>query len=89
MSFLYDGIIRNKWLWFHMLAGAFSAKILQFFGLADNLIILIILFFSILWEVIELFTSDINRIYGNHRRFFLDAIGDVFGALIMATIVLF
>lgn len=89
MSLIRDGILKNRWLWFHMFAGAFIAKLLQFFGLSDKSILSIIFFGAILWEILELFTTDIDKVYGNHRRFFLDSVCDVFGALIMALIVIF
>jgi len=78
MKFIKYAFIDNKWLWFHILSGGVLALFIPIWA---------VLSLAILWEFIEYITTDVDRIYGSFKRFFLDAFGDVFGALAMAVIV--
>jgi len=79
-KFINLAFVQNRWLWFHMLAGGILAHIIPLWT---------ILLLAIGWEVFEYFISDVEKIYGSKRRFFIDAFGDIVGALIVAIIVLY
>jgi len=79
-KFINLAFVQNRWLWFHMLAGGILAHIIPLWA---------ILLLAIGWEVFEYFTSDVEKIYRSKSRFFLDAFGDIMGALIIAIIVQF
>jgi len=79
-KFIDLAFVQNRWLWFHMIAGGILAHMIPLWS---------ILTLAIAWEVLEYFTSDVEKIYGSKSRFFLDAFGDVMGALIIAIIVQF
>jgi len=85
--------MRNTWLWFHILGGGFLAKVFMWlFGKIQkkydrkHLAILVVLFIAVGWEVLE-YSMGIQN-YGNDmKRFLIDAIQDIAGAVIMALIV--
>lgn len=96
MHFLKYAFFRNVWLWFHMLGGAVIARVASIWMNEANSIALV-LFVALFWEVVELVlmtlgvTSD--DAYGNGevtsgKHFFMDACGDVLGAVVMAALVL-
>ena len=87
-SFFKYAVYRNRYLWFHILAGGFLAKLL--FGLwgSEQKVLMFIFFLAVAWEVLEFLTTNVRVVYGSSRRFFLDAVGDVLGAIFMATITL-
>lgn len=76
----------NKWLWVHILGGGFFAKIFLT-RYEPQQAVLLVLGVALLWEVGEFILSDVERIYGSRKRFYLDAIGDIIGALTMALVV--
>ena len=89
-----QAIFNNQWLFFHLFAAAIGAKIgLWFFRKIlkryneKQLTVIIILILAIGWEVLE-YSLGIQA-YSNFKHFFLDACGDVIGAVIMAIIVVF
>lgn len=82
-------IYNNKWLWFHVLGGGFLAKILLLLFKNGQLAVDIVIASAILWELLEYLKKDVVKIYGNKKRFFLDSLGDIAGAVIMAIIVVF
>lgn len=86
MYFLEFAFLRNRWVWFHILAGAFLAKVMVYF-LMPYQVVGIIFTIAYLWEILELWTTDVERKYGNKKIFFLDAFGDILGALLAAIIV--
>lgn len=79
--------LQNQWLWFHMLAAAIIARGLSYLLKPGDALILIS-GFAIFFEFVEYFSTDIEKVYGSHTRFFFDAIGDILGALSIAAIVL-
>lgn len=79
---------RNQWLWFHILAGGIATRIFSLW-LNPNLTLGAVLGLALLWEVIEFFAVDIDKVYGDRKRFFSDAVGDVIGAVAIAAIMLF
>ncbi|EHO40370.1 hypothetical protein Calab_0731 [Caldithrix abyssi DSM 13497] len=79
-------VYRNKWLWFHILGGGILAKLALAIFKNGQIAVDIVLLSAILWEIFEYFKDDVEKIYGSKKRFFLDALGDIAGALIMATI---
>lgn len=77
---------KNVWLWFHILAGGIGAKLFNLF-LSPNHSVGLVLVIAMLWEVFEYVKDDVKAIYGSKKAFFIDAIQDVAGALIMAVVV--
>lgn len=76
--------IRNSFLWFHILAGVYLCKLFLMLGVSDQLAVLSVLTVAITWEGWEYAYGDIIETYGNKKRFFLDAIQDIVGALLAA-----
>lgn len=97
MTLWHYAIKTNVWLWFHILAGGLLAKVMFVTGASEQGALSIVLFAALLWEVIEFFVNFLSSKpsrYGNDQvtpfqHFFMDSVGDVFGAVIMAAIVLF
>ena len=72
------------------MAGGLSAKLLNIW-FSGQLTVEIILACAIAWEVFEYFV-DVKKLPQNHlykENFFLDACGDIIGAVMMAIIVVF
>ena len=86
MYFLRYAFLENRWVWFHILAGALLAKIILM-GMPDYKAVFYVFLAALGWEFIEFAITDIERNYGNEKRFFLDAVGDVLGAVMAALIV--
>ncbi len=85
--FLQYAFIQNKWLWFHILAGGILAKI--FLNWVDSYSTVILIgVVALAWEVREFVTKDVEEIYESKKRFFMDAAGDIIGAVVMALIVI-
>ena len=78
--------MNNTWLWFHILGGGILAKI-ALIWLQPQLAVITVLGIAILWEVFEYIKDDVEKIYGSKKRFYKDALQDIFGALIMAIVV--
>ncbi len=87
MSILQAMFLKNTWLWFHILGGGIIAKVCLKFGAEAQLAFIITLGIAIFWEIIEYNISNVGEIYGTKKRYFGDAVGDVFGALAMALVV--
>ena len=90
-KFLEYGLNGNVWIWFHIMAGGFFAKIaLIWFDKTETMVIILVS--AILWEVIEYYwdgkAEGMVDIYGSIERWFYDSLGDVIGAVLMAIIVL-
>ena len=77
---------KNVWLWFHILFGGIGAKVFSLF-LQPNQAVGLVFLVAVLWEVFEYVKDDVESIYGSKKAFFVDAIQDVAGALIMAIVV--
>ena len=73
-----EAIYNNRWLWFHILLGGLLCKIFLIFLLPQKAILLVIIL-SILYEIYQWIA--------NIHRNFLDSIGDIMGAFLMAVIV--
>ena len=80
-------IYQNKWLWFHILAGGILAKLALAFFKNGQIAMEIVLLSAILWEIFEYFKDNVGKIYGSKKHFFLDSLGDIAGAVIMAIII--
>jgi hypothetical protein len=80
------GFKGNTWVWFHILAGAVGAKVLNVW-LSDAAVVYGILVSAIAWEVFEFKSDNISKIYGSTERWFYDSLGDVLGAVVAALIV--
>jgi len=78
----------NQWLWFHILISALLTKILLYSETSKIGIFLLIFSMAILWEFIEYFTTDIEKVYGSKIRFLYNSIGDIIGALIISSLIL-
>jgi len=85
MFFKY-AFLENRWLWFHLLAGGILAKfLLAYLDSTTTLALIVVASFA--WEVVELVTRNVEQIYGSKKRFFMDAAGDIIGAVVMAAVV--
>ena len=87
------GILNNRWLWFHILGAAVLARLFLYFGYTDQHAFGLVLMIALLWEVIEYFwkmeiKKNLLSTYGSEKRFFLDAFGDIAGAVIISLIIL-
>lgn len=80
-------IYENKWLWFHVMAGGFLSRLIIHFFHSGQLAVDIVLGLAVVWEILEYFKDDVEKNYGNKKHFFLDALGDIAGAVAMAIIV--
>ncbi len=97
MKLFEYAVLRNMWLWFHMMAGGFLAKAwmggwLFFNPVPDFVAVRNVFMLAIAWELLEflwlrVIRGNINSVYGSQRNFFMDAFGDIMGALFMAIIV--
>ena len=87
--FVRWAIFDNKWLWFHMLAGAVAARLATSAGFEAPSNLLWVGGLGFLWEVAEYFLVDIEKEYGSKKRFFADAVGDFAGAFLTALLVIF
>ena len=84
------GFKYNVWIWFHIMAGGFFAKLgLIWFDRWDSLLIVSVC--AICWEYVEFFVDGgidgMIRIYGSLEKWFYDSLGDVVGAVLMALVV--
>ena len=84
MGLLHLG--RNTHLWAHILGGGFFCKVFLYF-MQPQLSVTGVLILAILWEIGEYIFDDVEETYGSLKRFLLDAIQDIAGAVIMAIIV--
>lgn len=76
----------NRWLWVHILGGGcFGYLFNQFF--TAQISVSCVIGVAFLWEVFEYIKDDVEKIYGSKKRFYLDAIQDIAGAVVMAIIV--
>ncbi|APF20385.1 hypothetical protein Calab_1465 [Caldithrix abyssi DSM 13497] len=81
-------VYQNKWLWFHILGGGILAKLALAIFKNGQIAMEIVLLVAVLWEIFEYFKDDVEKIYGSKKRFFLDALGDIAGAALMAFIII-
>lgn len=91
-KFIEWGLCDNVWIWFHLCAGAFGANLSQRF-MSAPMGLLTILLLAVGWEVVEFFldggVSGMIEIYGSIERWLYDSLGDVVGAVVVASLVLF
>jgi hypothetical protein len=87
MNLLNKALLENRWLWFHILAGGMAAKLIHLW-FDEYFTFGVVLAAAIGWEVYEGLTSDLSAIYGSDENFVYDAVGDIFGAVIMCLIVI-
>jgi cobalamin synthase len=84
MHKLYESAIyNNHWLWSHILLGGLLAKILNHWISWQGYIIGIVIAVAVVFEIFQWLLGP------RSKKNFMDAIGDVMGALIMAAIVIF
>ncbi len=88
MYFLRYAFLENRWVWFHILAGAFLARCFLTLVQTDQVVGYVFLA-AVTWELLEVALTNVEARYGSLKRFFLDAVGDVMGAVIAAVIVVF
>ena len=87
IEFLKEMTVRNRWLWFHILAGGTLAKFFIIFDTSFNAILGVAVI-AIMWEAFEaLILKDINNYSGGTMGWFADSLGDVLGAVLMALVV--
>ena len=80
------GFCGNRWVWFHILAGAVGAKVLNLW-LSGVTVIYWIFICAVAWEAVEYISDDIFRVYGSRARWGYDSLGDVLGAVFAAIVV--
>ncbi|MFZ0389985.1 MAG: hypothetical protein WAN36_05960 [Calditrichia bacterium] len=84
--FFQEAFIRNYWLWFHIFAAGFLARLLRFwFSRSKTLLIILILIIG--WEIFEFYHESVMEVYGSWLHFAADTFGDLTGALLMTIIV--
>lgn len=85
--FFRYAFLSNTWLWFHILG---AAVLFRLFVLIDGIgktdAVILVLTVAVVWEIIELKTSNVEKIYGSVKQWTIDAIGDLLGALLIAAI---
>ena len=91
-KFFKWGMFGNVWAWFHIAGGAVLARFLsEFFG--DITSIILVLLVTLLWELLEFIfdggKEGMIKIYGSMERWFYDSLGDVTGAMFVASLVIF
>ena len=87
-------MIRNTWLWFHILGGGILAKLfMAFFGRIAkkydrrHLAVIAVFLFAVAWEIFEYTFFGLGAYGGDLKRFIIDALQDIAGAVIMAIVV--
>lgn len=86
------GFCRNRWVWFHILAGLFLFKALVTCGVAMITAAIIVSVVAILWEVVEFFVENggkwdnVIQNYGSVEKWKWDTIGDVLGVILVIAI---
>jgi len=92
MRFLEWGITKNHWLWFHCLAGAFLSfawlKGLWFLNeVGEQEAVRNVFLIALVWEIGEFLWKQFITKWDNpdyKKRFFVDALFDILGALLFA-----
>jgi len=83
-------IFGNRWFWFHSCGGAVGAKLFLYLGLGRWQALGLVVFIAIMWEILEYFIETDchpDYVYGSLERWAYDSLGDIFGAIIMALVV--
>ena len=96
MNFFRYAYLENRWLWFHILAGGILTRVGLFFfqnylsgSYARHWSFVSVLLIALLWETAEyLWINRKPASTADSRRFFMDAFGDVSGALAASLIIL-
>jgi len=98
MAFIQYAFLRNVWLWLHILGGAVLAKFSLWLGAEGPDGFLNVFIAAVGWEVVEFLYNTIRgwrqsgygiaELLSPRQHFFLDAFGDVLGAMIAAATVL-
>jgi len=98
MTFLEYGVLKNVWLWSHLLLGGFLAKIILLIGADGQRATVWVLVVAVAYEIVMYFyrssNGSLESIYGDEQEgvsakehYLMDAFFDVIGALLMAIIV--
>ena len=82
---LKHGFLHNQWLWFHILGAGVLFRVASIW-LTNQQAFIAVAGIAVSWEIYEYFSSDIEKIYGNKKRFYLDAFGDIAGAILIMLI---
>ena len=80
MKFIEIGLLKNQYLFAHIIGGGLIAIILSKFTTRKDRIMLYTMLLAILWEVGEYFLGNI-AVYGQPKYFFMDSFFDIIGAL--------
>lgn len=97
MVLLKYTIYLNHWLWFHIFGGGLLAKIFIEYGMQKNDALFWVMVVAVAWEFLFFAIRHFWKGWSGYgdmfmtprKHYFLDAIGDVVGALIMALVVLY
>ena len=79
--------LNNRWLWFHILGAAVLFRIGQFWY-TDQQAFVYVLGIAVAWELLRFLTTQVNKTYGSMKRFLLDSIGDIAGAVAIMLILI-
>lgn len=91
MSKFFDMAIgKNRWLWFHCLAGVvLTAVFMKYFGFSDHGAVSTVFFVAFGYELLEYGYKQLFKKWDNpdyKRRFVLDAAFDIIGAVLCSFI---
>ena len=83
MNFLEKAFLHNQHLAWHVYGGTLiTLSLLKITDMAKEHAFLITFGVAVLYEIIEYFTSNVIKTYGNMDMFIADSFGDVMGASI-------
>ena len=84
--FIY-GLLKNQWLWFHMLASLIGTKIMMLW-MNTNTIIFVVALLAIGWEAIEWHFSSKHgtSAYSNFMHYVWDTVFDIVMSVLVAVI---
>jgi hypothetical protein len=81
--------LKNRMLWGHILGGGLLCKMGLWIHIPKWWMILIVFILACLWEVIEwmAYNGKIKNVYGSYKRWILDCLGDILGAVCCALLI--
>lgn len=90
-KFFNYSFLMNEGIWIHMIGGGILARIFHIFFSAE-VSVLLVLAIAVLWEFIEYCLETPNKvamleIYESVEHYRYDTFGDIFGAVIIALLV--
>jgi len=86
IDFIKEMTVGNRWLWFHILAGGFVAKVIYLIPVDWNPVVFVACL-AVAWEIFELYKDGYKGYSGGAKGWFADTLGDILGAVLMAWVV--